>query len=100
MIESVVASMVIEVEAFARWGIFNNELFIIIKLILEKTANSIATINFQLVISENILPKLNRFPEISPLSPTRVIDIALTIQYIISQNIKATILILCFGKDK
>lgn len=81
-----VANVVMEVEDDDSRGILSKELLIMIKLMREKTANSMATINFQLVTSENRLATLNRFPDISDLSPTNVMDTVLVIQKIKTQR--------------
>ena len=78
--ESNVAKVVIEVDALANLGIFNKELLIIRKLILVRTANTIAKINFQLIISRIIFSMFKRLPEINERSPSKTIENVFAIQ--------------------
>jgi hypothetical protein len=82
-----VAKVETEVDAAANLGIFNKELFSIIKLILVATAKTIAKMNFQLISRRIMLSKFSRFPEISDLSPRSTIDSVLVMQKASSQNI-------------
>ena len=64
----------IDVEAFANLGIFNSVLFNMIKLTLAKTANTMASINFQLKISRMMFSMFSRFPDINFLSPNKTME--------------------------
>ena len=75
-----VAKVVIEVDAPANLGILSNELLIMMKLILVKTAETMANINFQLKSSRVIFSKFNKFPEIKDLSPNNTIESVFVIQ--------------------
>jgi len=63
---------VVEIEA--NLGILRKLLFSIIKLSLEKIANNIAAINFQLNNNPIIPFQLNKLPEIKFRSPTNTIE--------------------------
>ena len=80
MSDNKVANVVIEVEATASLGIFNSELLIMIKLIRVKTANTIASINFQLKIKRMIFSIFNKLPEIKDLSPKSTMDSVFVMQ--------------------
>ncbi len=75
-----VANVVMEVEASANFGIFSNELLIIMKLILVKTAKTMASINFQLKIKRMILSIFSKLPDIKDLSPKSTIESVLVTQ--------------------
>jgi len=78
--DSKVAKVAIEVDAFASFGILSKELLIIMKLILVRTANTIARMNFQLKIKRIILSKFIKLPEINDLSPSNTMEAVLAMQ--------------------
>lgn len=72
--------MAIDVDELASFGILSKELLIMMKLILVKTADTIAKINFQLNSNRIILSMFKRFPDINDLSPSNTIESVFAMQ--------------------
>lgn len=87
MRERSVAKAAMVVDASASLGIFNKELFSMMKLTRVITAKIIARINFQLRSIRMRLAISSKFPEINDRSPIKTIDNALVMQNANSQKI-------------